>query len=120
MAIRPGQYNFICSQGSTFSEYMSLKYTDGTAYPFDSAAMQVRETFASKDAIISADVLDGKITVNTPNPGDIQITLAASETMDVVAKEYVYDVEVYDTTQDPVYVTRIVQGKFIVTPEVTR
>lgn len=120
MAIRPGQYNFICSQGSTFSEYMSLKYNDGTPYTFDSAAMQVRETYSSKDAIITADVLNGKILVNDPNPGDIQIILPSTETADVVAKEYVYDVEVYDTTEDPIYVTRIIQGKFIVTAEVTR
>lgn len=120
MAIQPGKYNFICSQGSTFTEYLSLKYADGTAYPFDSAAMQVRETYASKDAIITADVINGKVKVNDPDPGDIQIIIPADETMDVVAKEYVYDVEIYDTTQDPIYVTRIIQGKFIVTPEVTR
>jgi hypothetical protein len=120
MAIRPGQYNLLCPQGSTLNEYLSLKYSDGTAYPFNAAAMQVRETYASEEKIIDASTTNGKIIVNTPNAGDIQILVSAEETALIVAKDYVYDIEIYDTLVDPVVATRVLQGTFQVTPEVTR
>lgn len=117
MAIRPATYNFIASQGSTFNETMILRYSNLTPFDFDNVAMQVRETYSSQQAIVTATVDNGYITIDS-STGTINIEIPASVMENVVAKDYLYDVEVFSNLNTRV--TRIVQGKFTVTPEVTR
>jgi mannose-6-phosphate isomerase-like protein (cupin superfamily) len=49
--------------------------------------------------------------------GTILIYVSAEETQLIIAKEYVYDLEIMSPSEE---VYRIMEGKFIVTPEVTR
>jgi hypothetical protein len=112
----PGKYNFICPQGATFSKQLTWTIdenpVDLTTY---SARMQVREKHSSTSTIVSLTSDAGDITLGGAN-GTILIEIPASVTEDFIAKDYVYDLELIVTSN----VTRLLEGKFIVTPEVTR
>lgn len=112
----PGKYNIVCPQGSTLQQQFVYKVDDTpvdlTGY---SARMQVREKHTSKIPTISINTTSGGMTVD--NLGAINIEVSASSTEDLVAKEYVYDLEIISSSN---IVTRLIEGKFLVTPEVTR
>jgi hypothetical protein len=111
----PGKYNMLCPQGSTFNQ--SLTYSiDGvpvnlTGY---AARMQVKEKYSSTVKQLDLTTSNGGITLGGAL-GTITINATATQTSTIVPKEYIYDLElVYIST-----VNRIIEGKFIVTPEVT-
>lgn len=112
----PGKYNMVCPQGATFSK--QLTYTidsipvDLTTY---TARMQVREKYTSKTAIVNLTTENGGIVLGG-TLGTIDLYIADEVTQLFIAKEYVYDLELVSATE----VYRLIQGKFIVTPEVTR
>jgi hypothetical protein len=112
----PGKYNMVCPQGSTFT--LDLTYSvndlpvDLTGYD---ARMQVREKHSSTAFVLNIETNTGHIFLNE-TPGSIRINIPFEMTAVLVAKEYVYDLELYT----PSNVSRIIEGKFIVTPEVTR
>lgn len=111
----PGRYNFICPQGSTFSKQITYSTNETpinlTGY---TARMQVREKYTSTNAIVSLTSGNG-ITLGG-SAGTITINISAATTTTLVAKEYVYDLELVSGST----VTRILEGRFLVTPEVTR
>lgn len=112
----PGKYNMICPQGATFSQsmtvYLNDAYLDFTNY---TARMQVRETHASDDFIAELTTENFNIVLD-PAFGRITLTLDAATTTAFTPGEYVYDLEIINGST----VDRIVEGKFIITPEVTR
>jgi len=112
----PGKYNFICPQGATFSKQLTWDIdetpVDLTTY---TARMQVREKYTSTAKILDLTTENGGITLGDEN-GTIQIEVAATDTANIVAKTYVYDLELVSSSN----VTRLLEGQFIVTPEVTR
>jgi len=111
----PGKLNFTCPQGSTFSRTLTYKINDNpvnlTGY---SAKMQVRPFHYSDDLLIDLSSSSG-ITLGA-SAGTIAVLVSASATQEIPAGDYVYDLEI--TTESNVY--RLVEGKFVVTPEVTR
>lgn len=113
----PGKYNFICPQGATFSQELTWKIDENpvnlSGY---SARMQVREKHSSDTKILDLSSQDGDITLGGSD-GTILIEIPANDTESIIAKEYVYDIELISSSS---IVTRIIEGKFIVTPEVTR
>jgi hypothetical protein len=112
----PGKYNIICPQGSTFNQQLTWIIGETpvnlTTY---TARMQVREKYTSTIYNVSLTTENGGITLGGEE-GTIFLTISATDTSELVAKEYVYDLEVDSGGE----VTRIIEGKFIVTPEVTR
>jgi hypothetical protein len=112
----PGKYNMICPQGATFSK--QLTYTidsvpvDLTTY---TARMQVREKYASKTAIVTLTTENEGISLGGDN-GTIDLYISDESTAVFAPKDYVYDLELIVSTN----VYRLIEGKFIVTPEVTR
>lgn len=112
----PGKYNIVCPQGATFSQQLTWIIgetpVDLTGY---TARMQVREKHTSTIYNLNLTTENGGITLGG-DEGTILITIDANDTGDLVAKEYVYDLELDSGGE----VTRIIEGKFIVTPEVTR
>lgn len=112
----PGKYNMVCPQGTTFSK--QLTYTidcqpvDLTTY---TARMQVREKYTSKTAIVNLTTENGGITIEG-EAGKINLYITDEVTQLFIAKEYVYDLELVSSSE----VYRLIQGKFIVTAEVTR
>jgi hypothetical protein len=114
--MKPGKYNMVCPQGSTFSKRLTWTIEE---VPVDlstyTARMQARVSYDNKcDPIFTIDTENGGITLD--DEGNIDLLISAEETESFVAREYVYDIELISTS----IVTRLIEGKFIVTPEVTR
>lgn len=111
----PGKVNFVCPQGSTFTRTLTYKINDApvnlTGY---NARLQVREYHYSDDFIASLTDTSG-ITMGG-SAGTITVSMAASATENFVSGDYVYDLEIVTGGT----VTRLIEGKFTVTPEVTR
>ena len=114
--MKPGKYNFVCPQGATFSKQLTWEIdgdpVDLTTY---TARMQVREKYSSTNPTVSLTTENGGITLGG-DEGTIDIDISSTATAAIVAKEYVYDLELVSSS----VVTRLIEGKFIVTPEVTR
>jgi hypothetical protein len=114
--ITPGTYNIICPQGATFSKTISVA-VDGQ--PLDltgySAALQVRETYDSASTVVSLTNGSG-ITLGGVL-GTINIVVASTATAAIPAGYYLYDLEI--TTGAGVK-DRLIEGKFTVTPEITK
>lgn len=112
----PGKYNLVCPQGATFSKQLTWAIdgdpVDLTSY---TARMQVREKYTSTVAILNLTTENGGILLGD-DEGTIQIEIDATTTSGIVAKDYVYDIELVSSST----VTRLLEGRFIVTPEVTR
>lgn len=111
----PGKYNMICAQGATFSKRLTWTISD---VPVDltgyTARMQARVNYGSScSPIFTITTENGGITLD--DEGNIDLLIDADETEAFVAKEYLYDLELDSGSE----VYRIVEGKFIVTPEVT-
>ena len=111
----PGKVNFICPQGSTFNRNLTYKIdnspVDLTGY---NARLQVREYHYSDDFVASLTDSSG-ITLGG-SAGTIDIIIPANDTQSFVPGDYVYDLELVVSGT----VTRLIEGKFTVTPEVTR
>ena len=91
--------------------YIDEVATDLTTY---TARMQVREKHSSTAVIAELTTENGGIVLG--DSGEINLVLSATDTAAIIAKEYVYDLELVNGE----VVTRIVEGAFLVTPEVTR
>lgn len=114
----PGKLNFTCPQGSTFDRTLTWKVDDE---PVDldgyNARLQVREYHYSDDFLVSLDSLSSSANISTgASAGTINIYINPETTKNFTPGGYVYDLEMY--TGENVY--RLIEGKFVVTPEVTR
>ena len=111
----PGKLNLSCPQGSTFSKSLTYKIDDTpvdlTGYQ---ARLQVREFFYSSNPVLS--LTDGAGISLGASAGTIGILIDASTTASLISGDYVYDLELVAGGT----VTRLIEGKFVVTPEVTR
>jgi hypothetical protein len=112
----PGKYNIVCPQGSTFSQEFTYSINDVlvnlTGY---TARMQVREKHTSTTAQLTLTTENGGIVLGG-TLGTFTVNISSSNTAGLFAKDYVYDLELVSSGT----VTRIIEGKFIVTPEVTK
>lgn len=113
----PGKLNFVCPQGTTFSRTLTYKLDDDpvdlTGY---GARLQVREFHYSNDFILGLDSSSSSNIYMGGSAGTIDIYVDPDTTKEFVPGNYVYDLEIY--TSSNVY--RLVEGKFTVTAEVTR
>ena len=113
----PGKYNIVCPQGSTLDQQLTYSINDVdvnlTGY---SARMQVREKHTSTGAVLNLTDSNGGIVLGGVS-GTINIIVTAGQSSELTAKEYVYDLELVSSGS---VVTRLIEGKFIVTPEVTK
>ena len=107
----PGKLDITCYQGASFDKKLvwtiDQQPVDLTTY---TAAMQVRKTHPTEEYTFEF----GTITMN--DEGEILIEATSDETANIPAREYVYDLELTEGET----VTRLVEGTFLVTPEVTR
>jgi hypothetical protein len=114
----PGKYNIVCPKGSTLSQQMTYSIND---VPVNlsgySARMQVREKYESTSFITSLTSNNGGIILNSASAGIIGIYISSSATGSFIAKDYLWDMEIISPSN---IVTRLLEGKFLVTPEVTR
>jgi hypothetical protein len=111
----PGTYRINLYQGATFDQQFIWKIDDT---PVDlstyTARMQVRRSFDAADTIV--DLTEG-YGITLSEDGEIDIYIDADDTSDLPGGSFVYDIELESDSGE---VTRLLQGAFIVSPEVTR
>lgn len=103
--------NLVIDQGADFTTSVNLNDTDGN--PIDlstyTSRAQLRKHYTSSNAV--------SFSTSSTSGGVLTLSLTASQTTDIIAGRYVYDVEVVDSSN---VVSRIVEGVVTVTPNVTR
>ena len=106
-------YTLNIEAGATFTRQFEYTNSDGTVFDLTgyTALMHVRET---PEADLALAVTP---TINVAT-GTISITITAEDTSTLTAPEYVYAIELTADGGEPV--TRLVQGKVNVSPEVVR
>lgn len=112
----PGNTPLLCPQGATFRRTLTYKIgrkvVDLTNFV---ARMQVRENYDSASTLVNLTSTQGITLGGTA--GTITIYISATDTKNIKAGIYVYDLEIQSLDGD---VIRLLQGKFTVSPEVTR
>lgn len=111
-------YNATVDQGATFE--LSVVYKDQSGTPINltgfSAALQVRQNYYDTTALVTLTSPSSGIVI-TPLTGTVKITMSATQTGALDEGNYVYDLELYSSGGN---VTRLIQGQFTISPEVTR
>lgn len=118
-----GTYNILCEQGTTFGRVLDLQQpsaADPNIYePFDlenfTARMQVRRTIDSSTVMVTLTTENGGIVLNE-EPGRIRLYMSSTTTAGITTSG-VYDIEIVDAGG---VVSRVVQGQFTLSQEVTR
>jgi len=107
-----GKYNIVAEQGATFNLNFRVE-TDGTPWNLTgyTFAMQVRRSTSSNTTLLSIT------SATMTSGGHVSATATATTMSGVPAGRWVYDIEL---TSSGGQVTRILEGRFIVTPEVTQ
>jgi len=107
-----GKYNIVAEQGATFNLNFRVE-TNGTAWNLSDYdfAMQVRRSSSSSTTLLNLT------SATMTNQGRVSVTVSAATMANVQAGRWVYDIELTSTGNE---VTRILEGRFIVTAEVTQ
>lgn len=112
-----GIYDITAEQGATFAR--TVTWRDALAVPITlvgyTARMQVRKSLDADSAVLTLTSVAG-ITLGGA-AGTIALEVAAAKMSQILAGTYYYDLELTSSTGK---VTRLLQGKFTVTREVTR
>jgi hypothetical protein len=109
------KYNLVCDQATTFNFQFQIK-NDSTPWDLTgyTGTMTVRPFVGASTTTVVASTANGRMVL-TALTGRINVTLDAATTGAIVASRYAYDL-VLDSGAE---VTRILEGKFIVTGAVT-
>lgn len=104
--------NLVIDQGTTFSTDLNLTDENGDILNLNgyTANSQIRKWYTSSNAAATFTA-----SINTDS-GVISLSLTESQTSNLVAGRYVYDVEINDGST----ISRVVEGIITVTPQVTR
>ena len=107
--------NLVIDQGSKFTIVVTVTDVNGDILNLDNhtSAAQFRKTYSSSTFYTMPTV------ITNATAGQITITMTSAETNVVPAGRYVYDIEVYNTT-DANNATRVLEGLVTVAPGVTR
>jgi hypothetical protein len=113
--INPGTYNITCPQGATWDRTFTVT-VGGTALNLTgyTAAMQVRESAGAATALVS--LTNGSGITLGGTAGTIGVIVAATATAALSSGSYSYDIELNSGST----VTRLLEGAFNVTGNVTR
>jgi LEA14-like dessication related protein len=111
----PAKLNLVCPQGTTFLK--TFRVYDENDAPFDltgyTAAMQVRDKYSSANYLFQVTTGNGITIVDNI----ITVEVHYSVTTTFLEGDYVWDIEITSPTDKR---DRVLQGIFMVTPEVTR
>lgn len=113
------KYNLVCEQATTFNfQFVIQDDQNGVTTPWDltnyTATMTVRPFIGATTTTVVATTENSRIVLGGVL-GRITVTLDATTTGDIIPSRYVYDL-VLDSSGT---ITRILEGKFIVTGAVT-
>jgi hypothetical protein len=108
------KYNLICDQATTFNWQFQIK-NDSTPWDLSNytATMTVRPFVGASTTTIVASTTNGRISLQSQ--GRVVVNISASDTANIPASRYVYDLVLNSGGT----VTRILEGKFVVTGAVT-
>jgi hypothetical protein len=121
-----GNYNILCQQGASFARVIALEQprtpteenpAEYEVYPLanHTARMQVRRTVESTTPLITLTTENGRISINTA-AGLITLSISATDTA-ALESSGVYDLEIISSGG---LVSRVIQGTFTLSLEVTR
>jgi hypothetical protein len=110
------KYNLVCEQATTFNFQFTIK-NDSTPWDLTNytAVMTVRPFVGASTTTVVATTANGRITLGGI-AGSVTVNLNATTTGAIGASRYVYDLVLTSGS----VVTRILEGKFIVTGAVTQ
>jgi len=113
------KYNLVCDQNTTFNfQFQVQNNVSGTSTPWNltgyTGTMTVRPFVGASTTTVVASTANGRMVFDAIN-GRVTVTLSSTITGDIDAGRYAYDL-VLDSGS---VVTRILEGKFIVTGAVT-
>ena len=116
-----GLYNITCQQGATLQRQLTWTDSARDAYNLTgyTARMQVRDNVSSNTIVIALSTTAGSggtITLGG-TAGTVDLLIPAANTATLTAGQYVYDLELVSGGG---VVTRLLEGNFKVTAEVTR
>lgn len=111
-----GKYNIKVEQGATFILDFTIK-TGSTPWNLTNytARMQVRTSVNATTTLLS--ITNSNYITLGGSAGTVAISVPASMTDDLIAGRHVYDFELVSSGGQ---VWRVLEGKFTVSPEVTR
>ena len=104
--------NLVIDQGTTFSA--NIQFLDNSKNPISLAGYSARSQMRRSYSSANATTFTANITNATT--GNVSISLTSSQTANLIAGRYIYDIEanIADT------IVRIVEGIVTVNPGVTR
>jgi hypothetical protein len=110
------KYNLVCDQATTFNFQFQIK-NDSTPWDLTgyTGTMTVRPFVGASTTTVVASTANGRMVL-TALTGRINVTIDATTTGAIAAGRYSYDL-VLDSGST---VTRILEGKFVVTGAVTQ
>lgn len=109
-----GKYNIVADQGATFNLNFTVK-TDGIPWDLTtySATMVVKKSSSSATAMLSLSSEGGDISLT--NTGGVSIVASAAAMTDLPSGRWLYNIELTSSGSE---VTRLLEGRFIVSAEV--
>ena len=115
-----GVYNTTIEKGATFN--LSVTYKDATGTAVDltdwTVRMHVRETPADSTTILTSQGASPTIALTKNSSGVITVTISAATTSAIEATTAYYDIEIEQTATG--VVRRVLKGRIVISPEVTR
>jgi len=108
----------VVEKGATYRHTLYWKNSTNTAINLTgcTAKLQVREAVDSASTLLELSTVNGGIII-TPLLGQIDLYISSTTTTGLTGTGGVYDLEVYFSNGD---VVRLVEGKVVFKPEVTR
>ena len=109
------KYNLVCDQATTFNFQFQIK-NDSTPWDLTgyTGVMTVRPFVGASTTTVVASTANGRMVL-TALTGRINVTIDATTTGNISAGRYAYDLVVDSGS----VITRILEGKFVVTGAVT-
>lgn len=109
------KYNLVCEQATTFNFQFTIK-NDSTPWDLTNytAVMTVRPFVGASTTTVVASTANGRIVLGGAQ-GTVTVTIDATTTGAITASRYSYDLVLTSGAT----VTRILEGKFVVTGAVT-
>lgn len=113
-----GKYDITIEQGATFS--LVLTWKDSQGNPIDltgyTAKMDVRRSYSSSDTLLSLTTSNGGVSLGGIS-GQVIMHASATITESISPTSAIYDLELESPTG---FVTRLIEGRATISPEVTR
>jgi hypothetical protein len=116
-----GSHDFECEQGSTFRHVINYADANDVAINLANykARMQVRYARSGEaDLVVQLNETNGRAVVTDAAAGEITLIIDSAATAALVGGNYYYDLEIYSADNPPA-VERLLEGRFLVDPEVT-